>query len=80
MSTITCNEEMKGNAKCKNSLFRATLWGTWMHWAEIKRLLQFAKITVINNLIERMDKSSAVKKGVMPKNRLIHTTVGQQFK
>ena len=21
MSTITCNEEMKGNAKCKNSLF-----------------------------------------------------------
>jgi len=28
MSTITCNEEMKGNAKCKNSRFRATLWGT----------------------------------------------------
>ena len=26
MSTITCNEEMKGNAKCKNFL-RATLWG-----------------------------------------------------
>jgi len=28
MSTITCNKEMKGNAKCKNSRFCATLWGT----------------------------------------------------
>jgi len=27
MFRITCNEEMKGNAKCKKFLFRATLWG-----------------------------------------------------
>jgi len=26
MSTITCNEEMKGNAKCKNSLFEPPFW------------------------------------------------------
>ena len=25
MSTITCNEEMKGNAKCKNSRFEPHL-------------------------------------------------------
>jgi len=27
MSTITCNEEMKGNAKCKNFRFEATFRG-----------------------------------------------------
>jgi len=27
MSTITCNEEMKGNAKCKNSRFEPPFWG-----------------------------------------------------
>jgi len=26
MSTITRNEEMKGNAKCKNSRFEPPLW------------------------------------------------------
>jgi len=28
VSTNTCNEEMKGNAKCKNSRL-AIFWGTW---------------------------------------------------
>jgi len=27
MSTITCNEEIKGNAKCKNSRFEPPFWG-----------------------------------------------------
>ena len=27
MSTITCNEEMKGNAKCKNSRFEPPFGG-----------------------------------------------------
>ena len=27
MSTNTCNEEMKGNAKCKNFLFEPPFWG-----------------------------------------------------
>jgi len=27
MSTITCNEEMKGNAKCKNSRFESPFRG-----------------------------------------------------
>ena len=27
MSTITCNEEMKGNAKCKNSRFELPFGG-----------------------------------------------------
>ena len=27
MSTITCNEEMKGNAKCKNSRFKPPFGG-----------------------------------------------------
>ena len=27
MSTITCNEEMKGNAKCKNSRFQPPFGG-----------------------------------------------------
>ena len=26
-STITCNKEMKGNAKCKNSHFKPPFWG-----------------------------------------------------
>ena len=29
VSTITCNEEMNGNAKFKNFRFEPTLWGTW---------------------------------------------------
>jgi len=27
VSTITCNKEMKGNAKCKNSRFEPPFWG-----------------------------------------------------
>ena len=48
MSTITCNEEMKGNAKCKNSRFKppfGDLWVTYVHgssiacWKVLGRLL-----------------------------------------
>jgi len=27
VSTVTCNEDMKGNAKCKNSLFEPPIGG-----------------------------------------------------
>jgi len=30
MSTITCNEEMKGNAKCKNSRCRLPISDNWV--------------------------------------------------
>ena len=38
MSTITCNEEMKGNAKCKNSRFETPvggLCGAYLVWLSV---------------------------------------------
>ena len=48
MSTITCNEEMKGNAKCKNSRFetpfgglRGNAQGSSMAWCKARCPLLF---------------------------------------
>ena len=44
MSTITCNEEMKGNAKCKNFRFEppfGTCWYTVHLWLAGKRVVDF---------------------------------------
>ena len=46
MSTITCNEEMKGNAKCKNSRFELPFGDLGvMHrvhlWLDGKRIVDF---------------------------------------
>ena len=47
VSTITCNEEMKGNVKCKNYRFEPPCWGrkgnahgsSMVGWKEHGRLL-----------------------------------------
>jgi len=44
MSTITCNEEMKGKAKCKNSLFEPPFGDLWVThrvrlWLNGKRIV-----------------------------------------
>jgi len=46
MSTITCNEETKGNAKCKNSRFKPHVGGlgvtyTVYLWLAGKRIVDF---------------------------------------
>jgi len=47
MSTITCNEEMKGNAKCKNSRFEPPFGGLRGNaqgsskWLDGKRVVDF---------------------------------------
>jgi len=43
VSTITCNEEMKGNAKCKNSRTLGELGVTYrVHlWLDGKRIVNF---------------------------------------
>jgi len=42
MSTITCNEEMKGNAKCKNSHFEPLRVAHGVHlWFDGKRIVDF---------------------------------------
>jgi len=46
MSTVTCNEEMKGNAKCNNSRFEPPLGDLGvMHrvhlWLDGKRIVNF---------------------------------------
>jgi len=46
LSTITCNEEMKGNAKCKNSRFEPPLWDLGVThkvhlWLDGKRVVDF---------------------------------------
>jgi len=40
VSTIICNEEMKGNAKCKNSCFEPPFGGLRVHlWLDGKRIV-----------------------------------------
>jgi len=45
MSAITCNEEMKGNARCKNSRFEPQFGGLITHrvhiWLDGKRIVDF---------------------------------------
>ena len=46
MSTMTCNEEVKGNAKCKNSRFEPPFGDLgvthWVHlWLDGKRIVDF---------------------------------------
>ena len=47
MSTVTCNEEMKGNAECKNSRFESPFGGDLgvthrVHlWLDGKRVVDF---------------------------------------
>jgi len=46
MSTITCNEKMKGNAKCKNSRFEPPFWDLGVThkvhlWLDGKRVVDF---------------------------------------
>jgi len=46
MSTITCNKEMKGNAKCKNSRFEPPFGGFRVThrvhlWLDGKRIVDF---------------------------------------
>ena len=40
-STITCNEEMKGNAKCKNSFGDLGVTHTVYLWLDGKRVVDF---------------------------------------
>ena len=51
MSTITCNEEMKGNAKCKNSRFEPPFGDLGVThrvhlWLDGKRIVDFL-LTII---------------------------------
>ena len=46
MSTNTCNEEMKGNDKCKNSHFESPFGDLWVThgvrlWLDGKRIVHF---------------------------------------
>jgi len=55
MSTITCNEEMKGNAKCKNFRFEPPLGDLWITytvhlWLAGKRVVDFLLVLIYGPL------------------------------
>jgi len=51
MSTITCNEETKGNAKCKNSRFEPPFGGLRgnLHGLSMARWKARGRLTIITN-------------------------------
>ena len=51
VSTITCNEDMKGNAKCKNSLFEPPFGDVGIThrvhlWLDKKRIVDFLLVII----------------------------------
>jgi len=51
MSTITCNEDMKGNAKCKNSRFGSPFGDSGVTqrvhlWLDGKRIVDFLLVII----------------------------------
>ena len=74
MSTITCNEEMKGNAKCKNSRFEPPFGWHRVHlWIDGKRVVDF--ILAIIELLSLALTAAALLSEIC-RNRRFSTAVG----
>jgi len=49
MSSITCNEEMTGNAKCKNSRFEPPIGGLKAHGSSMARRKARCRLPISDN-------------------------------
>ena len=68
MSTVTCNEEMKGNAKCKNSRFEPPFWDLGVThkvhlWLDGKRVVDFL-LAIIAILVSSYGCGTIIKRNL----------------
>jgi len=78
MSTITCNEEMKGNAKCKNLPFEPPFGGLKgnVHGSSMARWKARCRLPISNNCIFSLALKAAALLSEICRNRRFPTGVG----
>ena len=78
MSTITCNKEMKGNAKCKNSGFEPPFRGLRgnVHGSSMARWKAQCRLPISDNWIFSLALTAAALLSEICRNRRFPTGVG----